>query len=42
MRKNFDKGEETTNKNDGIQYIARIPMCEYVSYGRTQGKPPNQ
>jgi hypothetical protein len=28
IRKIVDKGEETTNKANGIQDTARIPMCE--------------
>jgi hypothetical protein len=42
MMKIVDKGEETTNKANGIQYIERIPICEYMSCRRTYGKPPNK
>jgi len=42
MRKNADKGEETTNRANGIQDTTQIQICEYISSHRTQGKPPNQ
>jgi hypothetical protein len=35
MMKTVDKGEETTNKANGIQGTTRIPLCEYMSFRQT-------